>query len=247
MNKFLYFTLLITACNSKDQKLDGAYILVAAKYEDSTLSKNNSENKKTIRVCKNGYWINICFTQKSIINCYGGTYKIKDEHCTQTVDFNSTDTSVIGKEYSCEYDLDNKYSSISFTGVDLNKKGYEKEVYKKISNAEPLKNASLEGVWMMRPGQAGYTDNNEIIRIFSFPAFTRTIYNFKEKKFKNTYGGTYQFDGKELIEKIEYSDYQIPPGSTMEWSVKKLTDNEIQLFDVDSFNDEEIFIQTNNQ
>ena len=59
MKKFLYFTLLITACNSKDQKLDGAYILVAAKYEDSTPSKNNSENNKTIRVFKNGYWINI--------------------------------------------------------------------------------------------------------------------------------------------------------------------------------------------
>jgi hypothetical protein len=246
MRALLFLTLLIAACTLKEEKLDGAYILVAAKHEDSTFSKNKSENYKTIRIFKNGYWINTSFTQKLIINCYGGTYKIKGEGYTQTVNFNSIDTSIIGKELSCEYDLDDKYSTASFTGVDLNKKSYEKEVYEKISNTESLKNRSLEGVWIMRPGQAGYNDNNEIIRIFSFPAFTRTVYNFKEKRFENTYGGTYQFDGKKLIEKIEYSNYQIPPGSTMEWSAKKLTDNQIQLFDVDSFNDEEIFIQAKN-
>jgi hypothetical protein len=247
MRALLFLTLLFTACSLKEQKLDGAYILVAAKYDDSNFTKNNAEGYKTIKVFKNGYWISTSFTEKSIIECYGGAYKIKDEYCTQIVNFNSTDTSVIGKEYSYEYDLDDKDSSANFIGVNLNKKSYEKEVYEKINAPEPLKNTSLEGVWIMKPGQAGYNDKNEIIRIFSFPAFTRTVYNFKEKRFANTYGGTYRFDGKELIEKIEYSNYQIPPGSTMEWSAKKLTGNQIQLFDVDSFNDEEIFIQVNHQ
>jgi hypothetical protein len=121
-------------------------------------------------------------------------------------------------------------------------------MYKKISITGPSKIGFLEGVWIMKPGQAGYnTNNNDVIRIFVYPHFVRTIYSLKDKQFKNTYGGTYEFDGKELIEKVEYSNYQIPPGSKIEWSLKKLKDNEIELFDIDSFNDEEIFEHINSQ
>ena len=246
MRKFLLFLFLIVACNATEKKLDGAYEIISGLKDLSALGK---DSVRTITLFKNGYWISTSFTKKMIIKCSGGSYNIKNNHCIQTVNFNSVDTSTIGKEYRHEYNSDDKYLIASFAAIGTNKKTDSEIVYKKISISEPLQNASLEGVWFPKPGQAGYgyTDNKEVIRIFAFPAFVRTIYSFKEKRFLDTYGGTYQFDGKELIEKIEYSNYQLPPGSAIEWSVKKLTDTEMQLFDVDSFNDEEIFDKKNNK
>jgi len=52
MRKFLSLILLIKACNSKDQKSDSAYTLGAAKYGNSTLSKEGITRHKTLKVFK---------------------------------------------------------------------------------------------------------------------------------------------------------------------------------------------------
>ena len=135
----------------------------------------------------------------------------------------------------------------NFISGDGTKKETREEVYQRILVSEPLKNASLEGVWIMKPGQGGYnTNNHEVIRIFAYPCFTRTIYNLKEKTIIAIYCGTYQFDGRNLIEKIKYSLSDLTLGSTMEWDIKKLSKDEIQLFDIDSFYDEEVYERSKN-
>lgn len=246
MEKLLFsFLLLPIACSVREQKLGGAYEVVSESTDSSTLDK---DRVYTVALFKNGCWITTSFTQTSIIKCSGGYYNIRNKYCVQTVNFNSIDTFTIGKEYRHDYNSDEKYLIANFAGISANKVQNEKDLFKKVSTSDPLENASLEGAWMMKSGQGGYnTNNDDVIRIFSYPYFVRTIYSLKEKRFNNVYGGTYQFDGKVLIEKVEYSNYQIPPGSTIEWIVKKLNGKEMQLFDIDSFNDEEIFEQISNQ
>src|ERR1700693_3576667 len=174
---FSLFLLFSIACNLQKQKPDGAYIKVAGKYEDLATPKENIEKYQTEKIFKNGYWISTTFTQESVIKCCGGTYKSISGSYIQKFNFNSTDTSVINKEYSCKYDVDDKFLTETVGTIDTHKKKDSKNIYQKINTTEPLKNASLEGVWIMKPGQGGYnTNNDEVIRIFAYPCFTRTIY-----------------------------------------------------------------------
>ena len=252
MRRLIFLLLLLSACQVKEPELEGCYILVDVKKGDSILLKEDTAKRKTIKIIKNGYWLSATFSSNkkaTVENASGGIYKVENNRYIETLSFSSQDESLVGKVYSYTYKLHNSnYGFDMIMGDTKCENCFTGEEYFKIESDNRLKDVSIEGVWKMKEGQAGYnTNNEEVIRIFAYPSFIRTIYSFEEKRFIDTYGGTYQFDGKELIEKIEYSNSQIQSGSTIEWSVKKLTQNEIVLFDIDSFNDEEIFDQLNNQ
>ena len=213
MRRLIFLLLLLSACQVKEPELEGSYILVDVNKGDSILLKKDSANRKTIKIIMNGYWLSATFSSNkkaAVENASGGTYKVENNQYIETLSFLSEDESLVGKVYSYSYRLHN--SNYVFDMIMANTKCencFTGEEYFKIESDNRLKNASLEGAWKMKEGQAGYTDNNEIIRLFAYPSFIRTIYSLEEKRFINTYGGTYQFDGKELIEKIEYSNSQI--------------------------------------
>lgn len=241
------FLLSLGACNNAEEKLDGGYEILSAYNSNSSLSLNDTSLYHNIRIFKNGYWVSTSVTPEFVLNSSGGTYKIINGDCIEKFNFNSSDTSVIGKEYSFKYYFAADHLIISLDSSGIITKEKNKIVYKRPEFSEAVKNTFLEGVWIMKPGQGGYnTNNDEVIRIFTYPFFIRTIYNTKEKKRVATYIGTYQFDGKNLAETIKYSSYDITLGSTIEWDVKKLPNNEIQLFDIDSQYDEEIYAKSNN-
>ena len=252
MRRLIFLLLLLSACQVKEPELEGSYSLVGVKKGDAVLLKEDTAKRKTIKIIKNGYWLSATFSsdkKATVENASGGTYKVENNRYVETLSFSSQDEFLVGKVYSYSYKLHNSnYVFDRIMGDTKCENCFTGEEYSKIKSDNRLTDASIEGVWKMKEGQAGYnTNNQEVIRLFAYPSFIRTIYSLKEKRFINTYGGTYKFDGKELIEKIEYSNYQIQSGSSMEWSVKKLTQDEILLFDIDSFNDEEIFDQLNNQ
>lgn len=82
---------------------------------------------------------------------------------------------------------------------------------------EPLKNAMLEGSWVMQTGEWGAAKLGEgeyqdvtAVKLYAYPRFSFGYYNHKTKKFVGAGGGTYQFDGTTLTEKIEYWSWGTP-------------------------------------
>lgn len=241
------FLLFLVACNNKEGKIDGAYENVSTYKTDSVLLKNDASPNHIIKIFKNGYWINISVTPEFVLNCSGGTYRIINGTHIEKYNFNSSDTSVIGKELKFNYYLNADHLVARLNTTGIHEKDDHRVVYDRPHLSTPLKNTFLEGAWTMKPGQGGYnTNNNEVVKIFAYPFFITVIYNTKEKKIGITYVGNYQFDGKNLIETIKYSFSDITSGSAIEWDVKKLSNNEIQLFDIDSQYDEEIYEKSNN-
>lgn len=233
----ILLSIFFLTCKNPEVNLDGAY-------ENISIENNagiETDSIRTITLFKNGYWVTASFTKDSFINCYGGVYKIINGTVIQTVYFNLSDSSNQTKEYKYEYVNHDKKLIGYLKEKDA---GYAKKsiVYSQIENSEVLKNSSLEGAWVMQPGQAGYnTGNRNLIMIFAYPSFARIIFNLQEKKLIAAYCGTYQFNDTILVEKMEYTFSDMANGSAIEWKVKKLANNKIQLFDIDSFNDEEIY------
>ncbi len=80
MRKFVFRLLLSGGYNLKEPELDGSYTLVAAKYGDSVLSKEDIEKHKNIKIIKNGYWITATSfgnKQRTFEDGSGGTYTKK--------------------------------------------------------------------------------------------------------------------------------------------------------------------------
>jgi hypothetical protein len=109
-----------------------------------------------------------------------------------------------------------------------------KEEYIKIKSDIPLKDASLEGAWQLKgaewggkPGEAS-VNNFEQIKIYSYPRFAWAQYNQKTKQFFGAGGGTYQYDGKKLVEHIEYMTYNLALSTDYLIEVKKLADGTLQ-------------------
>jgi len=86
-----------------------------------------------------------------------------------------------------------------------------------IATTEPLKDRSLEGVWSLQSarwgtsvfGEGKYKDVT-VVKMYSYPRFSFAYFNEKTNTFVGAGGGTYQFDGKTLTEKIEYWSWGTP-------------------------------------
>lgn len=234
MKKLLFLTLLIiTACKLKEQKIDGAYILVSAKYGDSALSKEKLAAHKTIRVFKKGYWVNVTYSghlKTTVETAIGGTYIIKNDSCTEMVNFFSEDNSMVGRIQSSEYSLDgSKY----FRRGKMDNSNVTEEEYNKIITDTALKDTSLEGVWKRNFGEWFGDDSKKDtdfmqFKIYAYPNFVWAQYHVKGKDFIGVGGGTYQYDGKKLVEHVEYISYARTTPGNLEINVTKLPSNQIK-------------------
>ena len=213
---FFYSFMLVAACNKKHPPIDGAYTLVGAQYGDSTLSQNDIAEYKTIKVLKNGYWMAATFfgsPKITVESASGGTYTLKDDKYIETVNFSSENGSAaVGKTYSFNYKL--RGDTYTREGIISNDKCENcpiKEEYHKMALDKGLRDTSLEGVWKTRESEwfGKKTEDPDLIhfKIYSYPRFAWGAYHSKGKDFIGVGGGTYHYDGKKLIEHLEYFSY----------------------------------------
>ena len=92
-----------------------------------------------------------------------------------------------------------------------------KEIFSKIESDNTLRDTSLEGVWKLIEsewqGKKVEDSDYTSFKIYSYPRFIWGQYHAKGKNFIGAGGGTYQYDGKKLIEHVEYlSFYEMEPG-----------------------------------
>ena len=234
MKKFLLMlTILFNSINVFAQvKLDGAYKIIFAQHGSDT-SIEAYEKTTIIKTFKNGYWITAFFGDpaKSFNGSGGGTYKIEGNHYTETLNFCSWDSTAAGQTYTFNYKLQgNKYTQESIINSPKLKEHIIKENYEKINAASPLIDASLDGVWQL--DSAIYADkkpgefiNRTAIKIYAYPRFAWAHYNSVTRQFIAAGGGTYQFDGKKVIEKLEYISRDIPVNTAVEISITAISND----------------------
>ena len=237
MTKLIFLLLLFVACKH-DPNLAGAYTLVAARYGDSTLSKENIEGHKTVVVFKNGYWVSVNYSgnpQTTVESAVGGTYVLKGGKCIQTINFSSDNTTIIGKTLSFEYELKgSKYFRKGRMTSDNGEYSLEEE-YNKIARDKSLQDASLEGVWELKSAKwHGNSYNNHPdfmqFKIYSYPSFAWAQYTVKGKDYIAVGGGSYQYDRKKLVEHLEYCSLggAIIIPSNVEINVTEISSTEIK-------------------
>jgi hypothetical protein len=238
MTKIILLLLLVISTSTMAQKLDGAFIVTGGQHGDKQLSKDDVEKQKVIKIFKNGFWICAYFgnPQQPFNGTCGGTYKTEKGKYIETIDYYSWDSTAVGDTYSFNYKLD-KNTYIQDGKMDSEKyPDYViREEYTRLKAKEPLKNSSMEGVWILQDafwkdenGKENPVKNFEQIKIYSFPRFAYAQYNSQTKQFIGAGGGTYQYDGKKLVEHIEYTTYGDFLGSDYEVNILKQSDGSIQ-------------------
>jgi hypothetical protein len=200
--------------------LTGAYKIVHARYGYDTASWSQYKNTKIIKIFKDGYWIGAFFgaPNRPFDGCGGGTYKTDGNEYVETLNFYSWDKTAAGKTFSFEYTLaGNTYTQRGKINSDKYKDYPIEEVFERIDSYESLKNDALEGVWQLENGQwpGLETDkskykNLKAVKIYCYPRFAWAQYDSTTSEFLGAGGGTYQFDGNNLIENIEYITYDVP-------------------------------------
>lgn len=229
--------LLIAVCcmllmlPASAQKPNGAYISVA---------QDQQQKETTIKLFKDQHWM-VAYPgspSKPFHGVGGGTFAIKDGKYVEKLDFFSLDSTAVGNEHTFAYQLT---SSHFYQEGKVNTARYPdylvKENYQRLDAEEPLQNTSLEGTWELQQavwGDSKFGEGNykEVlgIKMYAYPRFAWVYYKPATRQVIAAGGGTYRFDGKKLLEKLEYHS-----GTTFESNVVEI--------DVDRHN-KETYTQT---
>lgn len=237
------FLLLLTGCRGH-APLDGAYDVVNAVYGDSTFLKERIPEQSTIRIFKDGYWIQASFgsTEKPFSDCTGGRILEKGEEYKVGLSFTSIDTMHWWKEVDFSYDhkgdkyfLDGKMVKSPTLTIQF------KEEVDRLTAGAPLKDTSMEGVWKrqwVNPEFKGDTNFTQI-KIYCYPRFAWAQFDEATKKLIGAGGGTYQYDGNILTEHIEYITYDVRVGTDIRLVIKKHSPDRFFQIGADGINGED--------
>jgi hypothetical protein len=204
MRKFLFLFGIACSCQ-QERSFEGAYELIAAKYGDSTVDEEDIKTNKTVRVAKNGYWITSASAdsrQLSFKHTSGGTYFIKNRKCVENMHFgfreNLHSTILSEMESGQQFYVRNRIVKDARLG-----KIVVKEKFKKLPN-KYLSDTTVEGVWKIITSKWFGHNNKEKdfahIKIYCYPYFIWANYGSLTREVTAVGGGTYQFNGTELIE-----------------------------------------------
>lgn len=223
----LVFTLVLPMM-SQAQQLEGAFLLKASQYGEEVSSEEESQSTKVVKIFKDGYWITGFFGHQKhpFDGSGGGTYTTDKGKYIETLRFYSWDSTAAGKTYTFDYRLEGgRYFQEGFINSDKYKNYLIKEEMSRIRPVCDLKNAALEGVWFLK--ESLYDDEKseivrpvEMVKIYAYPRFAWARYNTATGQFLGAGGGSYSFDGKKLIEHIEYITYDMAIGSDIEAEVQ---------------------------
>lgn len=220
MRYIIFISLLTLPFFSVAQKLEGPFKATAAQYGDINADPLDMMKEQIVKVFKNGYWIATTFGNSlhPFKGCTGGTYEVKDGKYIEKVDFSSWDSTAVGKVFifDCKV-LPNQFAQKGYVNSVKYPNHLVNESYRKIPPVYPLKNHSLEGVWFLQStvwdGDNPFPNPVTEIKIYTYPRFTWAQYDAATKRFIGAGGGTYRFDGKKLVETIEYFTYEMALGT----------------------------------
>jgi len=136
---------------------------------------------------------------KRFIASYGGVWQIEDNKLIWKIEWNSTDSTQVGRELTREVQL---------AGGKLTVKG-EKDSWSRLDDGKP---GALMGAWVI----TGNYRNDSVskranpffprrtMKVLSGKYFHWIAYNVNTKSFANAGGGTYTTSGGKYTEKVEF-------------------------------------------
>ncbi len=136
---------------------------------------------------------------KKFIRSYGGTWKLDGEKLVRKIEWNSQDSSQVGKEFTEE---------IKTAGTSLSI-GASAEKWGRLDDGGP---GALAGVWIIT---GNYTNDKvskrgspfyprRTMKVLSGKYFHWIAFNVATKQFMNAGGGTYTTDNGKYTENIEF-------------------------------------------
>ncbi|MDX5483110.1 MAG: hypothetical protein LPK07_15635, partial [Hymenobacteraceae bacterium] len=188
--------------NTKAQanNLEGAWRLTG------TAGKNKTAGITTIKLVQDGFFTVAVYDQqnKEFLGTYGGTYTTQNGQLTEQYEFNTFDSTQVGKSATGKSVLKN--STWQTTGLGRDNNG--SEVWERLN--EQSTNSPLKGTWRitgrerngemstMRPGP------RKTLKVLSGTRFQWIAFNSETGEFSGTGGGTYTARDGKYTENIEF-------------------------------------------
>lgn len=208
------------------QQLDGAFLVKATQYRDESTPKEELLSTKSVKLFKDGYWISAAFGNQKYPfgGSGGGTFTTNNGKYMETLRFYSWDSTARGKTYTFDYRLEgNQFFQSGFINTEKYQNYLIKEEMTRMIPVCALQNAALEGVWMLKEastnGKSEFSSPMEQFKIYAYPRFAWARYDTSTGQFLGTGGGSYSFDGKKVIEHLEYITYDLALGTDVEIEV----------------------------
>lgn len=135
---------------------------------------------------------------KKFISSYGGTWRIEGNKLIKTIEWNSKDSTQVGKEIA---------EDVQLSGNKM--VGQNKETWNRLDNGKP---GALMGAWVItgnyRNDSAQKRANpfypRRTMKVLSGKYFHWVAYNVATKDFQNAGGGTYTTNNGKYTENIEF-------------------------------------------
>ena len=162
----------------------------------------NNKSINEVRIYSDNFFSSTKYDKdnKKFISTYGGTYVLGEEEYYEVIEFNSSDSSLVGDTIyisSINLNVNNDYGSMYLDGI----------VYEKFKNY----NSTLRGSWLMsgieRRGEMRMRDVNrsrKTMKMLANGRFQWIAYDTSKKSFNGTGGGTFTSENGEYIENIEF-------------------------------------------
>lgn len=181
---------------------EGAWILTSPTRKD----KAAMPNATAVKIMEDGFFSVAYYdkAKKQFLGTYGGTYKLSDGKITEKYEFNTFDTTAVGKTATGSYTIMN--DKMRLKGV---KEANATEVWEKIEAGQTA--SPLAGAWRIsaREEQDGqmspmYPGPRKTIKMLSGNRFQWIAFNSETAGFFGTGGGTYTTENGKYTENIEF-------------------------------------------
>jgi hypothetical protein len=136
---------------------------------------------------------------KKFISSYGGTWKLDGDKLVRTIEWNSKDSSTVGKVWT--QDAGTAGNSLTISGSN--------EKWSRLDDGGP---GALAGAWIITGNfnndkaskRANPFGPRRTMKVLSGKQFHWIAYNVATKQFQNAGGGTYTTDNGKYTENIEF-------------------------------------------
>jgi hypothetical protein len=156
-------------------------------------------DNRTVMICSGNVFSVATYdiAGKKFSSSYGGTWQVKGNHLLQKIEWNSTDSTTVGKEFTYPINVTTQELTI------------DKQSWKKLDDGGP---GELAGAWII----TGTYNNDKVSKRASpfFPRRTMKVlsgkyfhwiaYHITNKQFINAGGGTYTTVNGKYTENIEF-------------------------------------------
>ncbi len=216
---FAFWAFAPAPSELEDHALEGAWELVSSERDDQ------APNTILVFTEKHFSYTEYNEDDPEFIGTYGGTYSIKDNALTETLEFSTWDKEKVGN--NAQFTINISEDRMAVTGE---RNGQEvQEQWKRVDEGSKAEEAPLAGTWRItgreRDVEMGEMQRGarKTIKILSATRFQWAAINTETGEFSGTGGGTYSAEDGKYTENIEFfsrDDSRVGASLEFEFEVK---------------------------